>query len=76
MDLLVGVEAQVLEHDEPVVAVGALTHRRKHDPAGGNPSEYQGVDVVRAQHEFQVAAGERAHPLLGDDDFTFAAQEP
>ena len=43
MDLLVRVQAQVLQHDQPVVPVGGLAHRRQHDAAGGDSGEDEGV---------------------------------
>jgi hypothetical protein len=49
MDVSVTVEAAVLEHEHPVVAIRGVANRREDDPTGGDAGEDQRVDLPVTQ---------------------------
>src|SRR5437667_4010266 len=64
----VAVETGVGQYHQSVVEVGGLAQRREHDTAGGDAGENERVDVGRAEHDVEIAAGERADPAFGDEN--------
>src|SRR5450830_961284 len=63
----IAVGARIGEHGEREVEVRRLPERREHDAARGDPGEDQASRAGRTEHRVEGAAGEGAHPDLGDD---------
>jgi hypothetical protein len=45
-----------------------VTDDREDDAAGGDLCEVESLDAVGSEDHVQIGTGERAHPVLGDDD--------
>src|SRR5262245_55206696 len=68
MNFAVCVMAAVAEDDAAEVQIERLSHRRKHDAAGGDSEAYEMGDLLGPQDHFEIVAGEGAHAVLVDDD--------
>src|SRR4051812_36699884 len=75
VDLVVGVGARVAQDGEAEVEVGGLAQRRQDDAAGRDAAQRDVLDVAGAEHDVEVAARERAHAALDDDDLARLRRE-
>ena len=72
MDLGIGIDAGIGEHDETIIHVRGRSEGREHDPARRDPRQHESVDAPGSEDDLEIAAGEGADAQFGHHDLARA----